>query len=107
MPHRTGKTAAAPAKTHCEALGLDPRCTVLEFKKAHQKIAPRWYHSGRLVVLGLDKNAKVTANALFVAENAAQETLLDEVARKRYDVALATNGLGFFRLARQHQAPGR
>jgi DnaJ-class molecular chaperone len=93
MPHKkTTKVAQAPVQTHYEVLGLDPRCSTAEIKKAYQKIALE-NHTDKLVALDLSDDAKETATALFIAANAAQEVLLDEASRKTYDLSLALKGI--------------
>jgi DnaJ-class molecular chaperone len=92
MPHETGKTAAPLLKTHYDVLGLDHRYTALKIKKAYKTIALD-YHSDRLVALSFDDDAKAAANSLFVAANAAQETLLHKAARTECDFGPAINGL--------------
>ena len=92
MPRNSSKVAPAPAKTHYEVLGLDPRCSTAEIKKSYQKIALE-NHSDKLIALNLSDEAKAQASALFIAASAAQEVLLDAASRKVYDVGLALKGI--------------
>lgn len=89
---RIYKRAPAPTKTYYEVLGLDPRCSRSEIRRSYQKIALE-SHFDKLVALSLSDEAKAQADALFIAANAAQEILLDEVSRKAYDFSLALKGL--------------
>jgi len=87
-------SAPAPAKSHYEVLGLNHRASTAEVKKAYQQIALD-NHSDRLIALKLNDEAKAQADTLFIAANLAQEVLLDESLRKKYDHSLAMKGVAF------------
>lgn len=99
------KTAQAPApvKTHYEVFGLDHRASTAEVKEAYQKIALE-NHSDRLIALKLDDEGKAQADTLFIAANMAQEVLLDESLREKYDHSLAMKGVAFGDLFRNTEA---